>query len=137
MDKYLSQSELVRPIVARLFPQDENVENSKVPIYVNYSIPFSDVDKERVMIYDANALSPQYFLGDKDILRNQGITVIVAHKDSKVAYDRSNLIMDFLTTIKQYGEIVSIRAIEDIEPIGFNPKKYYLYKCNYIITRIK
>ena len=137
MDKYLSQSELVRPIVARLFPQKENVEDSKVPIYVNYSIPFSEVDKERIMIYDANALSPQYFLGDQDILRTQGLTVIVAHKDSKEAYNRSNLIMDFITGVKQYGDIVSIRAIDDIEPMGFNPKKYYLYKCNFAITRIK
>lgn len=134
---YLSQSEIVRPIIARLFPQEENVEDSKVPIYVNYSIPFSDVDKERIMIYDANALSPKYFLGDTDILRTQGLTVVVAHKESKVAYDRSNLIMDFLTSIKQYGDIVSIRAIDDIEPIGFNPKKYYLYKCNYAIIRTK
>ena len=134
---YLSQSEIVRPIIARLFPQKENVEDSDIPIYVNYSIPFSDVDKKRIMIYDANALSPQYFLGDQDVLRTQGITIIVADKDSKVAYDRSNLIMDFLTSIKQYGDIVSIRALDDIEPIGFNPKKYYLYKCNYAIIRTK
>ena len=137
MDKYLSQSELVRPIVARLFPQKQNVEDSEVPIYVNYSIPFYDVDKKRIMIYDANGLSPQYFLGDQDILRTQGLTVVVADKDSKVAYDRSNLIMDFLTSIKQYGDVVTIRAIEDIEPLGINPKKYYLYKCNYAITRVK
>lgn len=134
---YLSQSEIVRPIIARLFPQKENVEDSDIPIYVNYSIPFSDVDKKRIMIYDANALSPKYFLGDQDVLRTQGITIIVADKDSKVAYDRSNLIMDFLTSIKQYGDIVSIRAIDDIEPVGFNPKKYYLYKCNYSIIRTK
>ena len=134
---YLSQSELVRPIVARLFPQKENVEDSDVPIYVNYSIPFYDVDKKRIMIYDANGLQPQYFLGDSEHLRTQGVTVVVADKDSKVAYNRANLIMDFLTSIKQQGDIVTIRAIDDIEPLGINPKKYYLYKCNYAIIRTK
>ncbi len=135
--QYSSQSEIIREYLKRLFKQKSDVEKSDIPIYVNYSVPFYEIDKKRIMVYDENTMAPRTFLGDNEILRVQGFSVVVADNNSKVAYDRANSIMEYLTAINQDGNIVTIRAISDIEYLGINPKKYFLYSCDYSITRLK
>lgn len=135
--QYLSQSEIVRTYLSRMFKQKRTVETSDIPIYVNYSVPFYEIDKKRIMVYDSNGLSPQYFLGDSEIIRTQAFIVIVADKDSKTAYERLNDITEYLTSINQDGEIITIRQVDDIEPIGINPNKYYLYRCSFALSRLK
>lgn len=134
---YLSQSEIIRELLSKIFKQKDNVEESELPIYVNYSIPYYEIDKSRIIIYNVDSLSPENFLGNEDILRTQGFSIVVSDKDDKVAFDRQNQIMDYLEHCGSFDDVIDIDAVSDIEPMGINPKKYYLYRCDYLIKRIK
>lgn len=134
---YLSQSETARELLKQIFPQEEEVQESSMPIYVNYSVPFYEVDSPRIIIYDNATVAPRYFLGDSEVIRTQGFNIVVADKDSKVAYDRLNTIAIYLKSKKQIDDIIQIRITDDIEPIGINTKKYYLYSCNFVMHRTK
>ena len=134
---YQSQSMIARDLLARVFKQAKNVENSEIPIYVNYSIPYDNIDKRRIIIYDTDTLMPANFLGNKDVIRTQSFSVVVSDLDSQTAYDRANTILEYLEGVAQEGDIVDIDAINDIELMGMNEKKYYLYRCDYILRRLK
>jgi hypothetical protein len=134
---YLSQSETARELLKQIFPQAEEVQESSMPIYVNYSVPFYEFDSPRVVIYDSATVAPRYFLGDNEVIRTQGFNIVVADKDSKVAYDRLNTIAVYLKSKKQIDDIIQIRITDDIEPMGINSKKYYLYSCNFVMYRTK
>lgn len=134
---YLSQSEVVREYLSKIFKQKTKIEESDIPIYVNYSIPYYNIDKKRIIIYDIDTLTPMNFIGRDDVVRTQGFSVVVSDSDSKTAYDRANSIMEYLTCIQQDGEVVGIDAVTDIDFIGINNKNYYIYRCDYVIRRLK
>ena len=126
----IKPSERIREILSNLFPQEKNFEDSVFPINTDYSLPFYEIDKKRIITYQTDGKSPQEFVGNNEMLRNFTFDVIVAAKDDKQAFAVSNMIFNYLRKYKD-DEYVRIMPINDVSPMGINSKKYWLYVCSY------
>lgn len=130
----IKPSERIREILSNLFPQEKNFEDSVFPINTDYSLPFYEIDKKRIIIYQTDGRVPQEFLGNNELLRNFTFDVIVAAKDDKQAFAVSNMIFNYLRKYKD-DEYVRIMPLNDITPMGINSKKHWLYVCSYGIIK--
>lgn len=130
----IKPSERIREILSNLFPQEKNFEDSVFPINTDYSLPFYEIDKKRIIIYQTDGRGPQEFVGNNEMLRNFTFDVIVAAKDDKQAFAVSNMIFNHLRKYKD-NEYIRIMPINDVSPMGKNSKNYWLYVCSYGIIK--
>ena len=132
----IKPSEKIRNILSEVFPQEDDFEKSVFPINIDYSIPFYEIDKKRIIIYQTDGTDSQEFLGDNELLRNFNFEVIVSSYDSNEAFNISNFIYLYLRKYKD-SDYIKITPIGDISPMGQNSKKLWLYGCTYSIMKNK
>ena len=129
-------SQKIADILSKYFPQEKNFEKSVFPINIDYSIPFSDIDKRRIIIFQTDSRASTNFLGDKESIRNFTFDVIVASTDANESFTVSNMVRNILKKYKD-EEYVRISAIDDVTPLGKNAKKLWLYSCSFNIELSK
>ena len=129
-------SQKIANILKEYFPQEKNFERSIFPINIDFSVPFSDIDKRRIIIYQTDGRASMSFLGDKESIRNFTFDVIVASSDADESFTVSNMIRNILKKYKD-EEYVKITPINDITPMGKNAKKLWLYTCSFNIELSK
>ena len=93
-------SKRIANILSNYFPQEKDFEKSIYPINIDYSVPFSDISKRRIIIYQTNGNNTLTFLGDKEDIRNFTFDVIVASDSADESFCVSNLIRNILKNIK-------------------------------------
>lgn len=129
-------SKIVRELLLPYFPQNEdNFEKSEFPIYVDYSFAYEDMDTRRILILQSNGPAPNIFLGGNEIVRGSTCDIVVASPDADEAYMVSNIIFNRLRKVKNDYGILQIVPTTDIEPVGINSKRIYLYTCSYGILK--
>lgn len=129
-------SEKIRDILSEVFPQKKNFEKSAFPINIDYSVPFHEIDKKRIIVYHADGAKPQEFIGNEQLLRGINFEVVVASPSPTEAFNISNFIFGYLRKYKD-SEYVKITPIDDVTPMGQNSKKLWLYGCSYNILKNK
>lgn len=129
-------SKRIANILSNYFPQNKDFEKSIFPINIDYSVPFAEISKRRIIIYQTNGNDTLTFLGDKEDIRNFTFDVIVASDSADESFCVSNLIRNVLKKYKD-AEYVRIKPINDISPMGKNAKKLWLYTCSYNIELSK
>ena len=129
-------SQKIANILKEYFPQEKNFEKSVFPINIDYSVPFSDIDKRRIIIFQTDGKASMNFLGDKESIRNFTFDVIVASSDADESFTVSNMIRNILKKYKD-EEYVRISALDDVTPMGKNVKKLWLYTCSFNIELSK
>ena len=129
-------SKIFEQLLLPYFPQNkDNFEESKFPIYVDYSFAYEDMDTRRIVILQSNSSAPSIFLGGKEIIRGNTCDIVVASPDADEAYNVSNIIFNRLRSCRnQYG-IVQILPLNDVEPLGINSKRIFMYTCSYGILK--
>jgi hypothetical protein len=129
-------SKILREYLLPYFPQNKaDFEKSEFPIYIDYSFSYDDVNNKRIVILQSNSSAPNVFIGGKELLRGNTCDIIVASKDADEAYEVSNRIFNRLRHCRgEYG-VVEILPINDIEPLGINSKRFYLYTCSFGIIK--
>lgn len=132
----IKPSEKIRNILSEVFPQNKNFEKSPFPINIDYSLPFYEIDKKRIIVYQTDGLDSQEFIGDEQLIRNFKFEVVVASNDSNEAFNISNFIYNYLRKYKD-SEYIKITPVGDISPMGQNSKKMWLYACTYSIMKNK
>ena len=128
----IKPSEKIRDILSSVFPQNKDFEKSPFPINVDYSVPFYDIDKRRIIVYQTDGARPQEFIGGEQLLRGINFDIVVASPDSNESFNISNFILNYLRKYKD-DEYVKITPVKDITPMGQNTKKLWLYNCTYNI----
>jgi hypothetical protein len=130
----MTLTEQIRDILKPIFPQEKKFEKSQIPIYTNYSLSYQDIDTKRIIIYQGNSLAPQQFIGNKEIIRSLTFDILVACKDIDEGYNISNQIFNYLRKYVD-GSNFMILPMTDIDTVGFNQKKFYIYTCSYGILK--
>ena len=129
-------SEKIRTILSDYFPQESNFETSVLPINTDFSVPFAEIDKQRIIIYQTSGRASLNCLENKKKIRNFTFDIVVAHPNNDDAFAISNMVYNILTKYKD-SEYVSIYPVDDISPLGKNAKKLWLYSCTYNIEYSK
>lgn len=129
-------SKILRECLLPYFPQNkDDFEKSEFPIYIDYSFSYDDVENKRIVILQSNSSSPNVFIGGKELLRGNTCDIIVASKDADEAYEASERIFKRLINCRGDYGIVQIVPIKDIEPLGINSKRFYLFSCSFGIIK--
>lgn len=129
-------SKIIENYILPYFPQNEDdFEKSEFPIYIDYSFSYNDLNTKRILILQSNSSIPNTFIGNKEILRGNTCDIIVASPDADEAYDVSNKIFNRLRHCRGENGVVQIVPVTDIEPLGINSKRLYLYTCSYGIIK--
>ena len=132
----MRSSKILMNYILPYFPQNEDdFEKSEFPIYIDYSISYSDIDTKRIMILQSQSSQPELFLGNKELIRGNTCDIIVASPNADEAYEVSERIFNRLRNCRGEDGIVQIVPINDIEPLGINAKRIYLYTCSFGIIK--
>ena len=132
----MRSSKILMNYILPYFPQNEDdFEKSNFPIYVDYSFEYDSMDTKRIVIVQSNSSVPNLFLGNKELLRGMTCDIIVASPNADEAYEVSERIFNRLRNCRGEDGIVQIVPINDIEPLGINAKRIYLYTCSFGIIK--
>ena len=86
----IKPSEKIRDILSSVFPQKKDFEKSPFPINVDYSLPFYEIDKRRIIVYQTDGARLQEFIGGEQLLRGINFDIVVASADSNESFNISN-----------------------------------------------
>lgn len=129
-------SKILRELLLSYFPQNEDdFEKSEFPIYVDYSFAYEDMTTKRILILQSNGPAPNTFISGKEIIRGSTCDIVVASPDADEAYTVSNIIFNRLRKVRNDYGILQIVPTTDIEPVGINSKRLYLYTCSFGILK--
>lgn len=135
-EKILRPSEILRQCLLPLFPQNsEDFAKSEYPIYIDYQFNFDSINDKRITILQSNSSAPSRFVENKEYITGNSCDIIVTCKDADEAYTVSQIIKKRLNKTRGLYGIVDIQPLTDIEPLGVNSKKLYMFTCSYGIIK--
>lgn len=128
-------SEILRQFILPMFPQAENFEKSEYPIYIDYQFNFNDISDKRITILQSTSSGPSRFVGNKEYISGNSCDIIVASASADEAYTVSQVIKRKLNQCRGLYGVVDVQPLTDVEPLGINAKKLYMFTCSYGIIK--
>lgn len=128
-------SEILRQYLLPLFPQADDFEKSEYPIYIDYQFSFKDIGDKRITILQNSSSSPSRFVGNQEYISGNTCDIIVSAQNADEAYTVSQVIKNKLNNSRGLYGVIDIKPMSDIEPLGINAKKYYMFSCAYAIIK--
>lgn len=129
-------SEILRQYILPMFPQnEEDFSKSEYPIYIDYQFKFDGIEDKRITILQSNSSAPSRFIQNREYISGNSCDIIVSCKDANEAYTVSQLIKKKLNKSRGMYGVIDIQPLTDVEPLGINAKKLYMFTCSYGIIK--